>query len=111
MTDYSPAILAALKRGEKVTRELLNMEGGYITHSYPAYPISIKTEDNLYASPSWQIHNGEILPGLVAIVKLLSKAKADNIAILGFFLEPNPALDSQLPRTKVPWLVSLRRIQ
>jgi hypothetical protein len=47
--------------------------------------------------PAWQIHKGQLLPGLDAVLKVLHAKRTSPAGLLLFFLTPAEALDDRRP--------------
>ncbi len=111
---HTPAVLAALKRGKQIRDELLQAEGGSVTARKFAPLIGVShvtvmnrrnkgellavaQEDGSFLFPVWQISGGRIIEGLAKVMRVLTEAGAKDIAIIGFFLEAQDALEEQRP--------------
>lgn len=58
--------------------------------------------------PLWQFYEGKTLPGLEQVLKAISPA-AHPIAVLNFFMNPNPDLESPILDAQLSprdWLIS-----
>jgi hypothetical protein len=47
--------------------------------------------------PAWQVHEGRLLPGLEAVLKVLRGPRTSPLGLLLFFLTPAEALDDRRP--------------
>lgn len=98
-----------------VEQELLSEEGGVIPDAEFAHRLHLKSRQTVHnyreagkifavpkgsrnvVFPAWQIHEGALLPGLEAVLKVLREKKSSPAALALFFLTPAEALDDKRP--------------
>jgi hypothetical protein len=59
--------------------------------------LAVKSENGSFLFPVWQVQDGRVLKGLPEVIRAMKHSGAEDIAILGFFLEAHDSLQAQRP--------------
>jgi hypothetical protein len=102
-------------RSVGVENELRDAEGGGLSDAQFAHSLGIKSRETIrkyregrrifgfrkgvraYRYPAWQIHEGQLLPGLDKVIEILVGKKLQPLSIISYFLTPSSDLDEARP--------------
>jgi hypothetical protein len=95
--------------------ELRNAEGGGLSDAEFARRLGISSRETVrkyrlnntifgylkglrtYRYPAWQIHHGQLLPGLDRVIGILLHKRLQPLSMIGYFLTPSSDLDENRP--------------
>ena len=113
--DTDAAFERVRLRSVGASEELRDAEGGGLSDAQFAHRLRIKSRETIrkyrqthrvfgyrkgvrtYRYPAWQIHEGQLLPGLDKALRALATKKLQPLSIIGYFLTPNSDLDGARP--------------
>jgi hypothetical protein len=102
-------------RSVGVENELREAEGGGLSDAQFAHSLGIKSRETIrkyregrrifgfrkgvraYRYPAWQIHEGQLLPGLGEVIAILASKKRQPFSIISYFLTPTTDLNETRP--------------